>query len=91
VHRVGGVHSRGPDADEDFADADVGRQKGPVFLDGAAEVAPRLIGMAPFAIFMSELMVLKAAADAVVSTNSINSPVSEVDLSGLIANAIRKK
>ena len=34
---------------------------------------------------------LKAAADAVVSTNSINSPVSEVDLSGLIANAIRKK
>lgn len=33
---------------------------------------------------------LKAAADAVISTNSINSSVSEVDLSGLIAQAITK-
>src|SRR5688572_8346855 len=32
--------------DQDFADADVGWQEGPVFLNGAAEVAPCLIGVA---------------------------------------------
>ncbi len=41
---------------QDFSDADVGGQEGPVFLDRATEIAPCLIGMATFQQLASDFV-----------------------------------
>src|SRR5262249_25000132 len=43
-------------ADQNFTDADVGRQKRPIFLNGASEIAPSLIRMAPLQQLASYLV-----------------------------------
>ncbi len=42
--------------DQNFTNADVGRQERSVFLNGASEIAPSFVGMAPFQQLASDLV-----------------------------------